>query len=144
MRDGEVSGQRQDALVERVSELSRPPEPAPDEPPATQLRAFAHSLRATLIRHPGVLPLVATRPLHGAGALPFMEATLARLRAAGLTAAAAMDLLNVLGCFVIGHTLAEVVATGAGLDMASRFARAVEVLLDGFGGSQLTGDSVTR
>ncbi|GAA2826677.1 TetR/AcrR family transcriptional regulator [Crossiella cryophila] len=161
-----------DALVDRVSELSRPTAAAAADPPADRLRAFAHALRATLIRHPGVLPLVATRPLHSADSLPFMESSLAGLRATGLTAGQAMDLLNVIGTFVIGHTLAEVgrppghedtaetdlpeldpaeypnlaevVATGTGLDQADRFARAVEVLLAGFGGSQLTAAPVTR
>lgn len=72
------------------------------------LRRFAHSLRGALLAHPGVLPLAATRPVNSPEALRMSESWLAAMRAAGLPLGRAMDLVNVLATFTIGHTLAEV------------------------------------
>lgn len=125
------------------------------------MRQFAHSLRAALLAHPGVLPLAATRPVNSPDALRMSERWLAAMRAAGLSLGRAMDVVNVLATFTIGHTLAEVgrtpghegteptlddsaldpaefpnlaevVATRAGLDFDSRFTEAVEILLAGY------------
>ncbi len=124
-------------------------------------RAFAVGLRAELLRHPGVLPLVATRPLSSADDLDLLEEWLAALTDAGLGLGRAMDVINALATFVIGHTLAEagrtpgertdapdlddaapdpkrfpllaeVTATRAGLDFAARFDRTVDFILAGY------------
>ena len=72
------------------------------------MRRFAHSLRAALLAHPGILPLAATRPVNSPEALRMSERWLAVMRAAGLSLGRAMDVVNVLATFTIGHTLAEV------------------------------------
>lgn len=72
------------------------------------MRQFAHSLRAVLKEHPGVLPLAATRPVNSPDALRMSERWLGVMRAAGLPLGRAMDVVNVLATFTIGHTLAEV------------------------------------
>lgn len=124
-------------------------------------RALASRLRAELLRHPGVLPLIATRPLSSADDLELMEEWLAALTGAGLALGRAMDVINALATFTVGHTLAEagrtpgeradapdlddvapdperfpllaeVTATRAGLDFAERFDRTVDFILAGY------------
>jgi AcrR family transcriptional regulator len=124
-------------------------------------RAFATGLRAELLRHPGVLPLLATRPLSSPEDLDLLEHSLAALTAAGLPLGSALDVLNVLATFTIGHTLAEAgrtpgasddapdlddvpldpdrfpllaeaVATRVGLDFDDRFHRTVDIILAGY------------
>uniref|UniRef100_A0AAU2UZ01 TetR/AcrR family transcriptional regulator C-terminal domain-containing protein n=1 Tax=Streptomyces sp. NBC_00003 TaxID=2903608 RepID=A0AAU2UZ01_9ACTN len=124
-------------------------------------RAFASRLRAELLRHPGVLPLIATRPLSSADDLELMEEWLAALTGAGLALGRAMDVINALATFTVGHTLAEagrtpgeradapdlddvapdperfpllaeVTATRVGLDFAERFDRTVDFILAGY------------
>ncbi|WP_433833299.1 TetR/AcrR family transcriptional regulator [Actinoplanes sp. CA-015351] len=154
-----------DGLVDRVIETAfaglREPAPGRDDAWVAWMREFAHGLRAALLAHPGVLPLTATRPVSSPDALRMSERWLAVMRAAGLPLGRAMDIVNVLATFTIGHTLAEagstpgheepapdldtadldpvefpnlaeVVATRAGLDFGSRFAQAVDILLDGY------------
>ncbi|MFE9401222.1 TetR/AcrR family transcriptional regulator C-terminal domain-containing protein [Streptomyces sp. NPDC006530] len=124
-------------------------------------RAFAYRLRAELLRHPGVLPLIATRPLSSADDLDLLEEWLAALTDAGLGLGRAMDVINALATFVVGHTLAEagrtpgertdapdlddaapdpkrfpllaeVTATRVGLDFEARFDRTVDFILAGY------------
>jgi AcrR family transcriptional regulator len=100
-----------DGLVERVLELATQPE-RDERPWADGLRDYASTLRATLLRHPGVLPLVATRPAVTPGTLRTVERSLAVLCAAGFPLGTALDLVNALTVFVVGHVAAEV-ATAA-------------------------------
>ncbi|MFG2717712.1 TetR/AcrR family transcriptional regulator C-terminal domain-containing protein [Streptomyces sp. NPDC048416] len=124
-------------------------------------RAFAVALRSELLRHPGVLPLVATRPVSSADDLELLEEWLSALAGAGLGLGRAMDVINALAAFVIGHTLAEagrtpgertdapdlddvapdperfpllaeVTTTRVGLDFAERFDRTVDFILAGY------------
>ncbi|PWI42743.1 TetR/AcrR family transcriptional regulator [Streptomyces sp. ICBB 8177] len=97
-----------DGIVERaVDEIALP---AADDGADWRdaMRAYAESLRNTLLRHPGVLPLVATRPAATPGTLRAVERGLTVLRAAGLPLGRAVDTLNTLSLFVIAHTAAEV------------------------------------
>jgi len=71
------------------------------------LRTFAVSCRAELLRHTGVLPLIATRPVLTDASLEAVEARAAVLRDAGFGAHRALHVINIVGTFVIGHTLAE-------------------------------------
>lgn len=150
-----------DGLVDRVldSAFAGLDLPGPDQPWLPWVRQFAHGLRATLLAHPGVLPLAATRPVNSPWAMRMSERWLASMRAAGLPLGRAMDVINVIAMFTIGHTLAEagrtpghedssaemgdldpaqfpnlaeVIATGAGLDFDSRFTEAVDILLAGY------------
>ncbi|PHQ48819.1 tetracycline repressor protein class H [Streptomyces cinnamoneus] len=148
-----------DGLVERVFAEALP---LADEDAdwRTLLRTYAFSLREALLRHPGVLPLVAGRPAVTPATLDAVERGLGALTSAGFPLGPAVDALNSLSLFVIGHTAAEAAgppadapgsaawltgldaerhplvveaaATGAGTDDARRFRFAVEALLAGF------------
>ncbi|WP_344445521.1 TetR/AcrR family transcriptional regulator C-terminal domain-containing protein [Kitasatospora nipponensis] len=152
-----------DGLVELVVSAVRPGEPS-GPPPGWQegLRAFATALRAELLRHPAVIPLVATRPVHSAAALAVVEETAQRLVRAGFTPLLALRLVNAVATTVTGHCLAEAASTpvhpeesagpapdltglpvlgaaaAAGLgtpeDHQARFALLLDALLDGLTG----------
>jgi TetR/AcrR family transcriptional regulator, tetracycline repressor protein len=160
-----------DGMVERVLAqaagdlaLELNPDPA-HSPPAHSppwpevVRAVATRFRAVLLAHPGVLGAMATRPVNSPGAIRILEAGLAIMTSQGVPLALAMDTLNSVMMFVIGHTLAEAgqtpghegtepgppapdpaaypnfaeaVRTGAGLDFTSRFRRTLDILIDGY------------
>ncbi|MEU3353408.1 TetR/AcrR family transcriptional regulator C-terminal domain-containing protein [Streptomyces sp. NPDC037389] len=73
----------------------------------TFLRAYADSLRAALLRHPGVLPLITGRPAVTPATLDAVERGLRTLTSAGFALGPAVDTLNALSLFVVGHTAAE-------------------------------------
>ncbi|WP_441246588.1 TetR/AcrR family transcriptional regulator C-terminal domain-containing protein [Kitasatospora sp. McL0602] len=140
-----------DGLVERALTPAAAPSPGPWH---DGLRAYAHSLRAALLRHPGILPLVLSRPAATPATLDAVEHHLGILTAAGFPLGRALDALNTLTLLVIGHTtaevgiepghspapfdpdrhplLAEAVRTGAGTDDTTRFHFAVDALIAGF------------
>ena len=72
------------------------------------LRRYAETLRTTLLRHPGVLPLLFTRPAVTPQTLKAVENGLRVLSEAGFALPRALDMINVLSIFVVGHTMAEV------------------------------------
>lgn len=69
----------------------------------TGLRAYAQSLRATLLEHPNLVPLVVSRPALTPQNLRLMEDALGELRDAGFALSLALDILYSLNEFVIGH-----------------------------------------
>jgi AcrR family transcriptional regulator len=71
------------------------------------LRQVAVGLRSALLAHPGVLPLVSTRPVLSPSSLDAVEEVLRVLRAAGFPPRQGLDALNIIGTFTVGHTLAE-------------------------------------
>jgi AcrR family transcriptional regulator len=71
------------------------------------LRGYAQTLRATLLGHPGVLPLLFTRPAVTPQTLQTVEHGLGVLTGAGFALARALDMINVLSIFVVGHAMAE-------------------------------------
>lgn len=81
------------------------------------LTSYARSLRATLLRHPGAVLLVATRPAVTPETLRAAERGLTLLCDAGFPVGQALDTLNAL--FVIAHAASEVstaaVNSGAGV-----------------------------
>jgi AcrR family transcriptional regulator len=153
-----------DGMVERVlaqaaGDLARELDPAQSRPWPEVVRAVATRFRAVLLAHPGVLGAMATRPVNSPGAIRILEAGLAIMTSQGVPLALAMDTLNSVMMFVIGHTLAEAgqtpghegtepgppapdpaaypnfaqaVRTGAGLDFSSRFQRTLDILIDGY------------
>ncbi|MFF4408659.1 TetR/AcrR family transcriptional regulator C-terminal domain-containing protein [Streptomyces sp. NPDC001262] len=151
-----------DGLVERVVTEALP-EGAQDTDWRTLLRTYAEALREGLLRHPGVLPLVAERPAVTPATLDVAERGLTVLTAAGFGLGAALDALNALTLFVVAHATAEAASrsaaedgpgstpwvaeldgerypllvraarTGAGTDDVRRFRFAVEVLIAGLG-----------
>lgn len=72
------------------------------------LLAWLHSYRATLLRHPQVLPIVATRPPQDPAVWALLEDALALLTAAGLSLPYAMSAINCAAVFTVGHALAQV------------------------------------
>ncbi|MGW1189216.1 TetR/AcrR family transcriptional regulator C-terminal domain-containing protein [Streptomyces sp. NPDC002559] len=125
---------------------------------AVFLRDYATRLRTGLLRHPGVLPLAAARPAATPAALAAVEHGLSMLTAAGFPLGRALDAINSVTLFALGHTAAEVgtadatasadwvagqdperypllteaARTRAGTDDADRFAHAVDALVTGF------------
>lgn len=97
-----------DALLDGLVELLV----APIAPPAFEsaswhdgLRGYAQELRTTLLAHPNVVPLVASRPAVTAQNLHVMEAALESMRAAGLRPVDALDVLYAVTGFVVGHVV---------------------------------------
>ncbi|KAB7845033.1 TetR/AcrR family transcriptional regulator C-terminal domain-containing protein [Streptomyces mobaraensis] len=149
-----------DGLVERVFAGAAPVESS-DGDWRSWLRAYADALRATLLGHPGVLPLAAARPAATPAALDAVERGLRVLTSAGFPLGRALHALNSLTLLVVSHAAAEcapadpdgpsstaalaaldpgrypltreAARTGAGTDDAERFAYAVEALVTGFG-----------
>jgi len=95
-----------DGLVELVVEQAVRDVPR-DGDWQTLLRGFATAWRTELLRHPGVLPLLATRPVMTDTSLRTLESAARTLHDAGFTAHQALHLINIVATFVIGHTLAE-------------------------------------
>jgi AcrR family transcriptional regulator len=96
-----------DGLVEWV--LEHTAAPAADELPWDEmLRRFAQALRATLLGHPGVLPLFFTRPAVTPQTLKAVERGLRILTEAGFALPRALNMINTLNVFVVGHAMAEV------------------------------------
>lgn len=147
-----------DGMVERMLERSMARlTPDPETPWQQAVADIAHGLRATLLEHPAMLGVLATRPVNSPGAFRILESGLAVLCSQGVGLGRAMDTLNAVTMFVIGHTLAEAgatpghedamveqipagdfplvaesFATGAGLDFDSRFSATVDILIRGF------------
>jgi AcrR family transcriptional regulator len=120
------------------------------------LRQYARELRTTLLAHPNVVPLVASRPAVTAQNLQVMESALESLKTAGLRPADALDVLYAVTGFVVGHVvtapptpaddpvdhlaavdpavfplLAEAVSTAAPRNADARFEFALDALLSG-------------
>ncbi len=89
-----------DAVVDTVLTPAEAYDPALAWPDA--LRWGARSLRAAADAHPGVVPLVATRPPRAPGSLAWVEGPLATLRGAGLSESATADLLHSVLAYVFG------------------------------------------
>jgi TetR/AcrR family tetracycline transcriptional repressor len=105
-----------DGIVERVGGQAFVRPPGPPERWPEWLRAFAVDLRAELLRHPGVLPLVAARPVTTPDAMRWVELVAAALVKTGMSPQKAFQVLNIVTTFVIGHTLAEAGADAEGAE----------------------------
>ncbi|WP_424886803.1 TetR/AcrR family transcriptional regulator C-terminal domain-containing protein [Streptomyces sp. XH2] len=100
-----------DGLVELVTSAVRPDNDSPADQWPRRLRNFAVALRAELLRHPGVIPLVATRPARSVAALQAVEDTAAALGRAGIPPLDALRVINSVATLVTGHCLAEASGT---------------------------------
>lgn len=74
-----------------------------------RLRNHARGFRATLLRHPHALRLVAGRPIVTEGTMAFVESALVELRSIGLDLATADRVLEVIASFTLGHVAEYVV-----------------------------------
>jgi AcrR family transcriptional regulator len=97
-----------DGLVEWVVEHSAGVPDAEGLSWDQTLRRFAETFRATLLAHPGILSLFFTRPAVAPRTLEAVERGLAVLTRAGFALHQALDMINTLNIFVIGHAMAEV------------------------------------
>ncbi|MFJ3793329.1 TetR/AcrR family transcriptional regulator C-terminal domain-containing protein [Kitasatospora sp. NPDC090091] len=107
-----------DGLVELVVSSVQPDTAGPADQWPLRLREFAVAFRAELLRHPGVIPLVATRPVRSAAALQAVEDTAAALTRAGITPVQALRIVNSVAMLVVGHCLAEAADTPGHRDQA--------------------------
>jgi TetR/AcrR family transcriptional regulator, tetracycline repressor protein len=151
-----------DGMVERVLEQAAGElAPAGERPWPDVVREVATRFRAVLLAHPGLLAVVATRPVNSPAAFRILETGLAVMTGQGVPLARAMDALNAVMTFVVGHTLAEAgqtpghedafdpattelpdptacpnlaeaLRTGAGLDFSTRFHKTLDILIDGY------------
>ncbi|MFE0026541.1 TetR/AcrR family transcriptional regulator C-terminal domain-containing protein [Amycolatopsis sp. NPDC059021] len=96
-----------EALVDRLTASLGDVLPEPGEAWERWLDRLARAYRAELLAHPGVLPLAATRPVTSRASLGHVETALRVLADAGFEPVHALDVLNTVMTFVLGHTLAE-------------------------------------
>jgi AcrR family transcriptional regulator len=146
-----------DALLDGLVEQLVAPLAAPAFGASWQegLRAYAVDLRAALLAHPNLVPLVASRPAVTAQNLQVLETALEGLGAAGLEPAEGLDVLYAVSGFVLGHVvtasegdpvdhltgidpaefplLAEAAAGVPARDADARFELALDALLSGLG-----------
>jgi TetR/AcrR family transcriptional regulator, tetracycline repressor protein len=96
------------ALLDGIYEivLSELPVAPPSRSWSKALRERAHAFHDVLRAHPHALPLFATRPAVTTATLSHVEGVLELLRGAGFSAADALQSLQTLSAFVVGHCLA--------------------------------------
>ncbi len=70
--------------------------------------SYGHRMRDALVRHPHVLPILATRPVSTLPVLVLIEAMASQLVRAGAKPTEALLMVNCLAMFVTGHLLADV------------------------------------
>ncbi|MFG3223741.1 TetR/AcrR family transcriptional regulator C-terminal domain-containing protein [Kitasatospora sp. NPDC048194] len=152
-----------DGMVERLLELSAGDLfAAPSGPWTDVVRDFAVALRRMLLDHPAMLTVLATRPAATPASLALLERGITVLRDDGVPLADALDVLNSVVRWTLGHALAEVgetphhegtepqpeefsaldrdtyphlaraFATGEGLDSEQCFHRTLRILLAGY------------
>jgi AcrR family transcriptional regulator len=98
-----------DGIVERV--MAQAETRLADGPWDRALTAYARSLRAVLLRHPGAAQLVASRPAVTPETLRAAERGLTLLCGAGFALGPALDTLNALTLFTVAHAASEVSTT---------------------------------
>ena len=76
-----------------------------------QVSAAMEGLRAAMLAHPNLLPVVATRPVMSSATMALVEVGLATLVEAGFTLDRSRQVINVFVAFAIGHALTEVGAS---------------------------------
>jgi AcrR family transcriptional regulator len=110
-----------DGLVERVLQLSEDDLPNSDGW-SELISTYANAFRTTLLRHPHVLPAVISRAAATPATLDIVERLLQRLTAAGFSLNVAVDLINCVSVFVLGHVSSEVTPKDAGPGSAQALA----------------------
>jgi AcrR family transcriptional regulator len=95
---------------------------APDADLAAGLRAFGTGMRAALLAHPGLLPLVSTRPVTPERAENLGEPLLGALTATGLSRRQAEFAVQSVAVFVMGHAMAQSGSTPGAAGVPNRSA----------------------
>lgn len=101
-----------DSLVETILFDSPRPELGADAPWFEHLRAHAVAFYESLRQHPRLVPLAATHSIQSPRSLAAAEAFVAQLCRQGLPPLRAVQALNIVTTFVLGHALAEVGGNG--------------------------------
>ena len=96
-----------DGVVEAVYLEAVTGPPLDTLPARDQVIEAVYALRKAFLRHPRVLPLLATRPARTPGVLVLVERFLGALEGTGLPRGQALDAVTCLTVFTIGHALAE-------------------------------------
>ena len=80
------------------------------------MRVYAGELRRAILDHPNLAPLIATRPVFSPATLTLLEESLGELTDLDLAPQQAIQVLDIVVGFMMGHALSELCAFGAGLD----------------------------
>jgi len=97
-----------DGVVELMWSGVQPQAFDPALPWTEQAAAAMRAFRAALREHPRAVPIVGTRPAVTPSMLDMLDRSLGLLTGAGLGSTEAIDLMNCLAAYTIGHVLAEV------------------------------------
>ncbi len=98
-----------EALLDEIAQLvyAAIGPPDPQLGPRETLRELMHHVRATLLAHPGVLPLVSTYPPRTLDALAFVESGYRALRRAGVPALDVVSSYRALAAYSLGTATVE-------------------------------------
>lgn len=97
-----------DGIVEQVWMGVALPDRTADESWVSILYALGMAFRRRLLAHPRAVVLVGTRPTVSPTMLRVIDASLGRLKEAGLRGPDAMQLIDCISAFTIGKVLAEI------------------------------------
>ena len=97
-----------DGVVEIIWSEVKPLRFDAGTPWTEQAAAAMRTFRATLCAHPRAVPVVGTHPAVTPGMLALLDRSLGWLVEAGLGSTEALDLINCLAIFTMGHVMAEV------------------------------------
>jgi TetR/AcrR family transcriptional regulator, tetracycline repressor protein len=89
---------------------------ASEGPWPERMRVYAGALRRAILDHPNLAPLLATRPVFSPATLTLLEEALGELTDLDLAPQQAIQILDIVVGFVMGHALSELSAFDAGLD----------------------------
>lgn len=87
-----------------------------DGPWPGRMRDYAGALRQAILDHPNLAPLLATRPVFSPATLTLLEEALGELTDLNLAPQQAIQILDIIVGFVMGHALSELSGFDAGLD----------------------------
>lgn len=95
-----------DALVEHLSAV--PVTASPETDWRERLRMWAHAYRARVAAHPGLLPLLLSRPVRTPATLAATEAQYTACHDGGLRGPAILDAVQTLTGYVVGFVTLEI------------------------------------
>jgi TetR/AcrR family tetracycline transcriptional repressor len=93
-------------------------------------RALAREYRRVLLRHPNALPVASTQPVMTPRGFELIERTSSALVAAGLTPGAALEGIDTMAAFVIGHCVVHAGVTPGSEPITEEALRAAYSAID--------------
>jgi AcrR family transcriptional regulator len=139
--------ENKDAILSGVIDLALEAEaPAPPSTPPSSWRepvtAAILGFRRVLVKHPNVLPVMATHPPTTGSSAVYIQGPLAYLRAQGFSETDATDLFQAVFALSFGHAMLaqnygtiDIPGTPAFSFTEDAFTRVLDVLLHGYDGS---------